>query len=207
MPTIDIQLPEPQPVTVDIRDAVLVVVDMENEFLDPQGISYLARGRRAIEPTVALIDAFRSRQGRIIFLRSVRSEDALEHTVFGRKQHLIEGSWGVELTPPLAAAPEDIVIAKHSHDCFNGTALESVVQEQGLQPGRSQIVVCGVATNVCVDCAVVGFSVRDYRVVVPMDATAANSEVEEWVAYQHFCGPAYRHNVTLTASNRITWQG
>jgi hypothetical protein len=73
----------------------------------------------------------------------------------------------------------------------------------GLKPARSIIVVGGVSTNGCVDCAVTGLSNRDYSVYVPIDCTASISEEQELMGFAHFFGLGYRENVTPTRSDLI----
>ena len=65
------------------------------------------------------------------------------------------------------------------------------------------VIVTGVALDVCVSHAVLGFSVRDYWVAVPMDCTASRTEDAEVVAYQHFMHSAYEYNLALTRSDLI----
>jgi len=51
--------------------------------------------------------------------------------------------------------------------------------------------------------AVMGFSVRDYHVYVPMDCTAQKDEKEVLQAFSLFTSFGYRHNVTMTRSDMI----
>jgi len=57
-----------------------------------------------------------------------------------------------------------------------------------------------------VQCAVTGFSIRDYYVYMPMDCTAAKDETETLLSFSLYRGFGYRYNVTMTQSDMITLQ-
>jgi len=84
--------------------------------------------------------------------------------------------------------------------------LETTLKRLGVAPCDYTIVVVGVALDVCVSHAVLGFSVRDYWVAVPMDCTAARTEEAELVAWQRFLHPAYAYNIAVTRSEAIEWR-
>lgn len=202
--TVDLELPELQPIALKADDCALVIIDMENEFLKPEGRVYMpGRAERAIGNLAALIAKFRESGGKIIYVQSLRAETGNEFTVYNQPQRLIEDTWFVEIVDELKPQSGDTIVRKRSNDCFNHTAMEEVLAELGLEPGRSQIVVTGCATNVCVDSAVVGFSVRNYPVWVPEDCTASANEAAELIGYAHYFGRGFSHNVTPTRSDLI----
>ena len=62
---------------------------------------------------------------------------------------------------------QNIIIRKNKFDVFEGNPYTSQVLDI---LGPDIVVVYGVATNVCVNCAVLGLASRGYKVVVAMDA-------------------------------------
>ena len=68
---------------------------------------------------------------------------------------------------------------------------------------QTELIVTGVASNVCVYQAVLGFHVRHYRTVLALDCTAGARNAEEFVISQ-LGGLGYNYNVTLSTSHRIT---
>jgi len=201
----DVSLPELQSVTIDTADSALVIVDMQNEFMKPAGGHYLHdRAERALGNLAPLLIRFREAGGRVIYVQSLRGKTGSEFTIYGQSYHLIEDTWAVEIAEELAPLPGEAVVKKRSNDSFNHTQMESVLSSLDLVPGRSQIVVTGCATDGCVDCAVVGFSVRNYAVSVPVDCTASFSEEAEMFGYAHYLSEPYKHNVTPTRSDLIT---
>lgn len=205
--SVDLRAPEPRPVVLDPRHAAVVVVDVENEFLREEGRAYLGeRGERILEPLSALLGRARAARVPVVYVHSVRDVGQRVFRVFKVHEHLLRGSWGAEYCEEIAPRPGEPVVDKTSHDCFNHTELETVLESLGIRPGDSTVVVTGVALGVCVTAAVLGFSVRDYWVSVPMDCVAAKTEEAEIVAYQPFLHPAWAYNVALTRSDLIEFR-
>jgi nicotinamidase-related amidase len=184
-----------------------VVVVVENEFLRPNGRAYLGeRGERTLAPLAALLGKARAAGVPVVYMHSVRDPDADVFRVFDVHQHLLRGSWGAEYCDEIAPRPGEPVVDKTSHDCFNHTELEATLERLGVPRCDSTVIVTGVALGVCVSAAVLGFSVRDYWVAVPMDCVAAKTEEAELIAYQPFLHPAWVYNITLTRSDLIEFR-
>jgi nicotinamidase-related amidase len=81
--------------------------------------------------------------------------------------------------------------------------MESVLERVRLRAGEGRIIVTGVATRGCVQCAVMGFSIRDFYVYVPIDCTTQPDEKEKLQAFSLFTSFGYRYNVTVTRSDLI----
>jgi nicotinamidase-related amidase len=202
--TAELQVPEPRSVALDPEHTAIVVVDVENEFMRPAGRAYLGeRAERILAPLAALLAKARAAGAPIVYIHSVRDPDAQVFRVFEVHEHLLRGSWGAEYCEEIAPQPGDPVVDKTSHDCFNHTELETVLARLGVPPCDSTVMVTGVGLGVCVLAAVLGFSVRDYWVAVPMDCVAARTEESELVAYQPFLQRAWGYNIALTRSDLI----
>lgn len=197
---VELDVPTTAPLRIDPARTLLVLVDMENEFCHPDGRLYL--GPDAEEAAVRSADAAaRARRDgwRIVWIRSVREADAVEFTAFDRGPHLVRDTWAVDYHPPLAVAAGETVIEKTSHDCFNHTRLEAWLGEQGIEAPEWHVLVAGVATNICVDLAVTGFSVRDHRVGLLLDCVAPRSGPDAAAVLARYAHRAYRYNVTVTS--------
>ena len=201
-----IELDHPIPLAVELAAAktLLLVIDMENENAHPAGALYIGEPVRKIIPRIAqLRDHVRQAGGRVVHTQSVRSPDALEFTVFKNTVRKLEGTWGAELIDELKPAAEEPLIVKHTHDCFYQTEMDALLKQMELRPGEGRVIVTGISTRNCVQSAVMGFSVRDYHVYVPMDCTAHNDEKQVLQAFSLFTSFGYKHNVTMTRSDLI----
>jgi nicotinamidase-related amidase len=202
--TLELPLPQPQAVTVDPAKTALVIVDMENDFAKPEGFAYgSARRGAAIAPIQRLLLRCREAALPVIYVQSIRYPESPEFTVFGNPPFILAGTWGSQIVEELTPRPGEPVVEKNSHDCFNNTRMEQLLAEMGIVPCEWTVMVVGLGLTNCVSCAISGFSVRSYRVVVPMDCTASRTWEEEICQYQRFMQAGYSYNVLLTESRLI----
>ena len=193
-------------VELDPARAVLMVVDMENEFCRADGKAYLGnRALTAVHQASQMIDRCRDLAIPVIFIRSIREAGAPEFEIFGQQPFLLRGTDGVEFADGIAPRPGERVVEKHSHDPFNDTDLEDTLARLGIRPGDQTVMVAGVATSVCAMCAVVGLSVRHFRVALLTDCAASGSERAEQLTYELLGSRAYTYNVALTTSSAVSF--
>lgn len=204
---IELDYPTPQSVELDAQKILLLIIDMENENAHPNGALYIGESVRKIIPMIAELRArVRRAGGRVLHTQSVRSPDALEFTVFGNTVRKLKGTWGSELIDELKPAGDEPLIVKYTHDCFYQTEMDKLLKQMELKPGEGRVIVTGISTRNCVQSAVLGFSVRDYYVYVPMDCTAHNDEKQVLQAFSLFTSFGYKHNVTMTRSDLINFR-
>ncbi len=177
----------------------LVIVDMQVEGCERHGSGV----KPIIQNIRSLLDRFRSINGNIIHVQSVRPKDHPEFTFFGKQYSLLENSPGVEFVEELKPLQNEVIVQKFSHDCFYRTTMETELERLGLHPCRDTIVVTGIGSNNCVYHAVIGFHIRNYFVVVPKDCIHASREEGHTFALSQFRSPAYDFNITVTDSNEI----
>ena len=78
----------------------LIVADMLNDFIDPQGALYVgARGRAIIPFVAAKIEAVRAQGGVVVFVCDAHASDDREFRYFA--PHAVKGSWGAQVIPEL----------------------------------------------------------------------------------------------------------
>jgi ureidoacrylate peracid hydrolase len=175
----------------------LVVIDYQNEFCDEEGVfakaGFDVSPLRAIEGRlVALIDAARKAGIALVWVRCTYSTPGnlylspvfMEHALRcwnGRYSEIpvcAEGSWGQQFYGRVHPEPGEAVISKHRYDAFVGTDLDVVLRAKAVQT----MVVCGVATNICVETTVRHAFCLDYYAIVPTDAVAAWDQTAHDVA-------------------------
>jgi nicotinamidase-related amidase len=86
------------------------------------------------------------------------------------------------------------------------TTLEATLERLGLRPGDQTVMVAGVAMSVCVLCAVVGLSVRHFRVALLTDCSASGTERAEQMTDELLSSRAYAYNVALTTSTTVSFK-
>lgn len=127
---------------------VLVVVDMQNDFID--GVLG-TKEAAAIVPNV--VEKIRNFDGRILYTRDTHEENYLE-TQEGKKlsaAHCIRGTKGWELHPKIEALRKEEPIDKPT---FGSTKLagmlENMNEEYESEGGLESITFVGLCTDICV---------------------------------------------------------
>jgi ureidoacrylate peracid hydrolase len=164
----------------DPRYAALIVVDVQNDFVSPEG----SAGKRgddvgaatAMVPNlVRLIEEGRRVGLTIIYIRTTHSDWTDTPSWIYRTSQKSglstcrEGSWGAEFYDGISPLPSERVVIKHRYSAFINTDLNTVLRARGIQ----SVLVCGVATNVCVETTARDGYMYDYYVTMIDDCSAA----------------------------------
>jgi nicotinamidase/pyrazinamidase len=146
---------------------VLLVIDVLNDFLNPQGALYCGEHTKSIVPVIrALIDRFQSAGDPVIYLCDAHAPDDKEFELFA--MHAVKDTWGSQIISELRPPEGSMVIGKARFSGLYGNRLPQI-----LETLRSEEVwVAGVCTSICIMDTVGDLRNRDYRVVVPVDAVA-----------------------------------
>jgi nicotinamidase-related amidase len=145
----------------------LLVADMLNDFIDPQGSLYIGEQGREIIPFIQRkIAEVRTQGDLVVFLCDTHAPDDREFKYF--KPHAVRGAWGAQIIPELERRPGDHRVEKYRYNPFYQTELEAVLRQE--QVDKVQVV--GVCTSICVLQAVSGLFDRDIPVVVYKDGVA-----------------------------------
>ncbi len=146
---------------------VLIVIDMLNDFVHPEGMLFCGDSARKIIPYISgLIEDFRSKGFPIIYLMDNHSPDDEEFKLF--PAHAVSGSWGAEVVDELSPKQGDFLVPKTRFSGFFRTDLEQILE--GISP--DEVWVVGVCTSICVMDTVSGLRNRNYDVVVPLNGVA-----------------------------------
>ena len=145
----------------------LIVVDMLNDFIDEKGALFCGKAARDIIPFVRQkIDTYHRLKDTVIYLQDAHDENDAEFEKFPR--HCIAGTWGSEIIPELAPAPDDVIVPKKRYSGFYGTHLDNILVDRRI----AEVEVLGVCTSICVMDTVGGLANRDYRISVAVDGVA-----------------------------------
>ncbi len=145
----------------------LIIVDMLNDFIRPEGALYCGPAAEAIVPFIAeRLEHYRNSSQAVIFLKDSHQPNDLEFDKFPR--HCVAGTWGGRIIDELTPGPGETVIAKNRYSGFFNTNLAKVLRR--LSPELVEVV--GVCTSICVMDTVGGLANRDYRILVPRRGVA-----------------------------------
>jgi len=173
----------------------LVVVDMQNFFMQ-EGEPMASAAARDIVPNVnRLAHAVREAGGRVIWIQMEASEESITqwrnfHELFrteGREYRLRSLSRqgeGHQLWQDLEIDPADEHVIKRRYSAMiqGGSDLESVLQGGAIQT----VLITGVATNVCCESTARDAMMRGFRTIMVSDANASFTEAEHEAALLNF---------------------
>ena len=164
----------------DPKNAALIVVDVQNDFVSPKG----SAGKRgedvsaamAIMPPLSrLIDEARRVGLTIVYIRTTHSEWTdtpswiYRTSQKGGLSTCREGTWGAEFYEGISPLPTERIVIKHRYSAFINTDLNTVLKARNIQ----SVLVCGVATNVCVETTARDAYMYDHYVTMVDDCSAA----------------------------------
>jgi nicotinamidase-related amidase len=173
-----------------MTDAVLIVVDLLNDFFERSQVLAEQRGRLATA-TNALTRGVREAGLPVIWVRQELEGDLSDAPLDQRDRHLrmlMAGTSGCELLPELVCGPGDRVVIKKRYSAFFGTDLDRVLA--ALHPER--LIVCGINTHACIRTTVIDAYQRDYRVIVATDAIGSTDTEHHDVTVRYLDGKMAR---------------
>lgn len=159
---------------LDMPKAVLLVIDMQKFFLDSDSSSFTEGGLAIIPNCQNLIKSFRSHKRPVIYTRHVHKSAELDGGILAWwwQDICIDGTPESEIVEQLTPLPEEKVIKKHRYSSFYNTDLEITLRCLGI----TDIVFCGIMSNICVESTVRDAYFRDIRCFVPADAVGSVNE-------------------------------
>ncbi len=181
---------KPEPIAFDASRTALIVVDMQNGYCSPGG--YFSHLGVDLAPTQQVIPAISelvrvSREGgvQVVWLQNGWDTELKEAGGEGsvnqlkgnslklmrsrpelKGKLLTKGGWDYELVKELKPEGSDIVIPKPRYSGFTGTQLDSILRSRRIDT----VLVCGVATNVCVESTIRDAYFKEYFPVLVRDA-------------------------------------
>jgi nicotinamidase-related amidase len=190
MPTIHIPA-DPRPISLDLSQTALLVIDMQRDFLYPAGFG-AALGNdvslllRAVPPLQTVLAAARQHGLLIIHTREGHQPDLsdcppakLNRWAAGTRigdpgpmgRILVRGEYGHDIIDELAPQPGELVLDKPGKNSFYATELHGWLQARDIQ----NVIITGVTTDVCVFTTTTAANDHGYNALVLADCVASYS--------------------------------
>ena len=128
---------------MDVKKA-LIIVDMINDFVHPDGSLYVKGSRSIISYIKKNIDNFHDENKPIFYAIDSHWKNDEELNLF--PPHAIKGSWGGNIVNELKPEIKDIVITKRRYPAFFGTDLDIYLHEMNVK----EVNIVGVVTHICI---------------------------------------------------------
>jgi nicotinamidase-related amidase len=186
--TIDIAA-EPYPFALSPRHCALLIIDMQRDFLEPDGFGEMlgndvSQLRRTIEPNRRLLAAWRAKGLLALHTREGHRPDLSDLPIAKKMRGrsatsigdagpmgriLVRGEPGHDIIAELYPEPGEPVIDKPGKGAFYATDLHAILQHRGVK----QLIVTGVTTEVCVNTTVREANDRGYECLVLEDCVGS----------------------------------
>ena len=167
----------------DARKTALVVVDLQNAFMQPGVAHALCEMAASIVPNVnRLADALRQAGGTVAWVRTTATQACLtewsqyyEHLTpaqqHKRVEALADGSKGHELWSALDVRTGDLIVTKTRYSAFiqGASDLEAQLRARGIDT----VLITGTVTNVCCESTARDAMMRNFRTIMISDGNAA----------------------------------
>ncbi|MFO1389990.1 isochorismatase family protein [Cellvibrio sp.] len=147
-----------KPVAARLSEAVVILIDMQREYLD--GAVPLPDLQSAVAGAARLIERAHQQGAPVIHVLNKGPDGNLLFNV--------QEPYYVELTE-IAARPGEQIVIKHLPNAFAGTQLHELLQKIG----RTQLIIAGCTTHVCVSATARAALDLGYSSTIVADATTS----------------------------------
>ena len=175
---------------VDPKHAALVIIDVQNDFVHPEGIYAKQAGElwqtyelipRMLENLPPLLRAARRANCLVVFVRGIYDPKyTSEPFAFILEQKELygelccSGTFGADFYGDIrpAESPREFVVTKHNYSAFWGTDLDTILRSNGVKT----VVMTGTASSGCVESTTRDAFFNDYYTVTVEDCCAERRE-------------------------------
>ena len=170
--------------SLDPADTALVVVDMQNFYMKEGASSYCSHAQAIVPNVNRLVDAVRRFGCPVVWLRNVNTAKSTKSwsrhydrmtqaRIDIRKRELAKDGEGFKFWHEMDVRETDRKVEKTRYSAFipGASNLENILGEYS----ADTLIVCGVATDVCVESTARDAMMMNYRTIIVEDACAANS--------------------------------
>ena len=196
----ELKFEQPKPVTVDPRKTLVQVVDMQETFVGPKQRQNMWRAERNIENVRKLLELARLLDTVVVYQYSMAIPNPYEKRP---KKFILWGPIIDELKPVDRA--KEYLVPKPTHDIFFHTPMDDLLNQ--LPKEIDTVIVTGTVTGTCVLWTTLGYRIRGYRVIIPMDAVIARTPEDQAAALSVMNIQSSNFPATITLSNMIRFEG
>jgi nicotinamidase/pyrazinamidase len=165
-------------------ETALVVVDVQNDFADPNGSLFAPGADKVVDATNAEIARASAAGATVVYTQDWHPQHTPHFVTDGGPWpvHCVAGTWGAELHPRLTVNGPAVRKGSSGEDGYSGftmrdvttgldapTGLDELLRERGIK----RVVVVGLVLDYCVRATALDAVKLGYETVVPTAATTA----------------------------------
>lgn len=186
-------------VGIDPSRTALIIVDMQNDFVQPEGALPIEDAATTVGAIQTLRDFAREHGMAVFYTQDSHYAGDREFALWGEHCTVGTAGWRIvdELEPDAAAG--DLVFRKDRYDGFFGTNLETTLRQDGIDT----LIICGTVANICVLYTAASAAIRWYHVILPIDAISAIHEFDLQLTIRQV-GWLFRGTITRSEALRAS---
>ncbi len=155
---------------LQMDSSALLIVDMQKYFFSPDSHAFIPSAPSIISKVKDLIEYYKEHSLPIILTKHIEDSGINMGKWWRRKMDDASSAFISEISEISEMdTPLMHIIHKSTYDPFYNTDLEKILRAGDV----TQLVICGVMTNLCVEQSARSAFVRDILPVIPIDTTAA----------------------------------
>ncbi|MGH1503086.1 MAG: isochorismatase family protein [Acidimicrobiales bacterium] len=162
--------------------SALVVVDVQNDFADPAGSLYVAGGDEIVPVINDHIAAATAAGALVVYTQDWHPEVTPHFADHGGvwPVHCVRDTWGAELHPDLTVGGPVIRKGTNGEDGYSGFTMRDPetgeetttgLEAEIVAHGATEVVVVGLAFDVCVKATALDSLANGHRTSVPLEAS------------------------------------
>jgi len=197
-----------------VRDAALLVVDMQNDFVREGAPLEVPDARKTIAPIRRLIDALRGRGRPVVYTRFLSRESDnllwlwspqcrpdIKCCWKGHRRRYADGGAARDcsaVVEELAPAQGDLCVDKYGYGSFHETRLDAELRQRGV----GSLVVVGTVTQICVEETAREAFHHGYRTTIVSDGVSSFAPDLQAATLKNF---AMKYGWVADAATVLEW--
>lgn len=168
-------IPIAEKVDLSPDKTAVIIVDMQNDFVKPEGNLYVEAAEGTIPNIQRLLESARKTGAKVVYTQDTSFEGDPEWEIWPK--HCEKGTWGWEIVEELAPqSDKELVFVKNRYDGFYGTSLNHYLTNLW---GVKHLVIVGTVSNICVLHTAASAGLRWFNIVVPADGISSMTEFDQ----------------------------
>lgn len=160
-----------------LRNPALLIIDMQNDFVRPDGPMPVRGAEKIIGPIQSVLDAFREKWLPVIHVLRIHRKNGcdveiMRQDIFSRTPFAVEETPGAAVISELEPEEGEILLHKTRMSAFMNTELDLILRTLGCD----SVVIAGIQTPNCIRTTAFDAMAYNYPTWLVEDAIAAQSE-------------------------------
>lgn len=161
-------------VRLPARKTAVVVVDMQNDFVKPDGALVVEAAHETVPHVRRLLESARASGVRVAYTQDTHVEGDTEWEIW--PQHVQAGTWGWQIIEELEPHPGDLICQKNRYDGFYASWLDHFLSHVWRV---ENLVIVGTVSNICVLHTAASAGLRYFHIVVPANGISALTDFDQ----------------------------